>query len=1086
MSINYHTKAEKTISIQFDKSSRLKIFEEWQNEFQKILEITQFTGNVDQGKIFSFFQAFIDSLGGKDSYQHFQIIDNLIPHLLQKNFSEHNFLSAISKLRNIVVQSVTRDFFKSENPIHINLLFILDKFDDLSSFVQRNYKLHKQLLQNDQDYSFEKFTRHIPVGLFHILGPRLSGKSIPNHYLVNLCGVGAEKFLQKKFWTGIIKNKELDKLQKLLKMIYKNRKRRYSFRYSLRLRDKKYHPVLEEGFIEYDAGGSPAGISGYIIPELGNRFGKNLPAADSKEIAEIKSLSLTPELICRGDGRITFCNSQCVRLFGIDEKTLTGSDITNWVLPKNQTTPIGFPNLVEKYAGQKEFEAALRHPNRKVSGAVVKIDRLELLSGAKSYLFSFRKTAEISAASFPEKQFDDRLKFLVEIQKDLLATGNLEETLSRVLEFSLELVPVAQAGSLLTIQEEGLHFVAAKGYNLAQLQHVVLQAAEGSKGSPAEQIKLLFGDTVVQEVRDFQKNVQSVFPAPVFQKLKKVGRLDEIKSILLGLISVDEKPFAIISLDNYKEQGTFSTADRVFLELFLQQVGLLFQRLFSERTNKVPGADYQVLAENSLLATFVEQKNELKFLNQNFLKLAGSTSDELEGKSFWNLIRLEDVSKMKEVIRNAPESVATEFDFKFLPPKGKEIICRGSFSRIRWEGETALLGEFWDVTDTKSLENQLQQTQKMNTLGTLTAGIAHDFNNILGAIYPSAQMIMLDPGNPDTVLHAETIYKMAQRANQLTKQLLAFSRSDDQKFVTFNLNSLIYNSMQLIEKSIGVNTEIELDLSPNLKTVVGDQNQFVQILMNLTVNSRAAMPEGGTFRIQTKNIKANETYRKYDPAFTPGWYVCLIVEDTGQGIPPEIREKIFEPFFTTKKEGEGTGLGLSMVYGVTKKHKGIILLNSVVGQGTKFKLYFPASDTPVKKEKLRKSFKPVKGAGTILVVDDEKTLGQTTESILVHLGYQVFYANSGKEAIKIYKKHSSDIDLILLDYVMPEMNGRETFIRLKEFNPQVQVLICSGYAEQDGLQEILENGVLGVLPKPYSIETISKKLEDIFSRKLKH
>jgi CheY-like chemotaxis protein len=219
------------------------------------------------------------------------------------------------------------------------------------------------------------------------------------------------------------------------------------------------------------------------------------------------------------------------------------------------------------------------------------------------------------------------------------------------------------------------------------------------------------------------------------------------------------------------------------------------------------------------------------------------------------------------------------------------------------------------------------------------------------------------------------------------------------------------------------------------------------------------------------------SYKEIDAAFKSGWYVNLTVEDTGQGIPENIKNRIYEPFFTTKEKGKGTGLGLSLVYGVTKKHNGIILLKSAVKQGAKFEFYFPASDSIITEKKNSISVRAVKGVGTILVVDDEIDLLQTTESILTHLGYKIYGALNGKQAVQIYIQKVNEIDLVLLDYLMPEMDGKIIFQKLKEINPDVKVLICTGYAEQEGLQEVLEKGALGVIPKPYSIETIARKIK---------
>ena len=338
---------------------------------------------------------------------------------------------------------------------------------------------------------------------------------------------------------------------------------------------------------------------------------------------------------------------------------------------------------------------------------------------------------------------------------------------------------------------------------------------------------------------------------------------------------------------------------------------------------------------------------------------------------------------------------------------------------------------------------------------------------------------MMDPNHPQTRKRAEIIYKMAQRAGKLTSQLLSFTRNEKTEVTTFNLNKLIQDSISLIEKSIDVKIKLHLDLEKNLKYIEGDPNQFIQIIMNLVVNANDAMPNGGELTIQTRNVHADASYKSWDNSFQEGEYVMFSVKDTGTGIPPEIRDKIFDPFFTTKKRGKGTGLGLSMVYGITKSHNGIILVKSEEGKGTEFQLFFPASTKRVPSVVMEEAAVPNQKGGTILAIDDERDLRVILESILKYLGYRVYLAENGKQGLDLYRKHYEEIDLVLLDYILPDIDGLEIFQQLKEINPEVKVLICSGYSEQEGLQELLRNGVKGVLPKPFTIETIAKKIQEI-------
>ncbi len=694
-------------------------------------------------------------------------------------------------------------------------------------------------------------------------------------------------------------------------------------------------------------------------------------------------------------------------------------------------------------------------------------------------------SAQSPGTSEEENNFVNRLAELIKINKEISLNIDHPDICQIILDKALELIPKADAGSFLRVEADGMHYAAAKGYNLEKLKKVVLfKGGYNQYSGISSQISMLENSSYIHQIKDLRKEARQILPPSEYEILVKYGELNRIQYTLSGLIYQDNKPFGIINIDIHQPGQEFTDNDQKLFDIFIQELSILLQNRQLIQQIQESEKNYRTLFENSPVAIFIEQNEQIILANPKFCELTGFKLTELRKHSIFNFL---PEKQKKSLTKTLQRKSGKEYKFSKaeITIKGRDLqdrYCIGFFSRIHFKGNSALLGELLDITHIKSLENQLLQIQKMETVGTLTAGIAHDFNNILGAISPSAQLIMMNPHDPNTKQRAEVIFRMAERATKLTKQLLSFSRLDHQKVVPFNLNQVIQNSIPLIEKSLMKNIKLELSLDPNLKPIEGDCNRFAQIIMNLVVNARDAMPNGGKLRIVTRNIKVDESYKHLDRDFKAGWYVQLSVQDTGKGIPPEIRNKIFDPFFTTKEVGKGTGLGLSTVYGITKSHRGVILVNSEVNKGTTFELFFPASKKSVQAvAPIKNSENPQKGSGTILVIDDEEELREVYQYILKHLGYKAYVAASGKEGIKIYKSKHQEIDLVLLDYIMPEMNGNETFRELKKINPKIRAIVCSGYSEQKGLQELLQKGIEGILTKPFTLQTISKKIKEVLN-----
>jgi signal transduction histidine kinase/CheY-like chemotaxis protein len=382
-----------------------------------------------------------------------------------------------------------------------------------------------------------------------------------------------------------------------------------------------------------------------------------------------------------------------------------------------------------------------------------------------------------------------------------------------------------------------------------------------------------------------------------------------------------------------------------------------------------------------------------------------------------------------------------------------------------------------DVTEWIELENQFQQAQKMQAIGTLAGGIAHDFNNLLMGIQGNVSIILLDM-KPDHPFYGylKNIELSIENGGELTKQLLGFAKGGKYEVKTVDLNELIKTHNRIFgrtKKEAKVRGVYEKDLW----AVDVDKSQIQQVRMNLYVNAWQAMPNGGDLHIRTDNIILDENYTSPFNV-EAGRYVKISVTDTGIGIDKEIQPRIFDPFFTTKDIGKGAGLGLASVYGIIKNHRGIINVYSEEDKGSTFNIYLPASDKAVAEEP-KISETVLNGSGTILLVDDEDMILDIGAEMLEKMGYTALTARSGKKAIDVYKKNRERISLVVLDMIIPGMNGGETYDRLRKINPDIKVLLSSGYSIDGEATQILNRGCNGFIQKPFSIKQLSQKISEV-------
>lgn len=382
-------------------------------------------------------------------------------------------------------------------------------------------------------------------------------------------------------------------------------------------------------------------------------------------------------------------------------------------------------------------------------------------------------------------------------------------------------------------------------------------------------------------------------------------------------------------------------------------------------------------------------------------------------------------------------------------------------------------------------QEQLRQSQKLEGIGQLAGGIAHDFNNLLTVINGFTALAMKDLP-PDGLIRSnlEEVKKAGERASALTRQLLAFSRKQVLQPEVLNLDSVVVEMEKMLRRVIGENIDLRAVLEPQLGNVKADPGQIEQIILNLIVNARDSMPNGGKVTIETDNVYLDEEYAKHHLGAHPGHYVMLAVSDTGTGMDEKTRARIFEPFFTTKELGKGTGLGLSTIYGIVKQSGGNIWVYSEVGRGTTFKIYLPRVDEAAQEcRRISAAEESVRGTETILLVEDEDMVRKLTQQILKASGYRVLEAANGGEALQFCERHDGPIDLLLTDVIMPEMSGRELAKRLHRNQPELRVLFMSGYTDDAIVHHgVLEEGA-NFIQKPFTPEVLATKVRDALEQK---
>ncbi len=492
---------------------------------------------------------------------------------------------------------------------------------------------------------------------------------------------------------------------------------------------------------------------------------------------------------------------------------------------------------------------------------------------------------------------------------------------------------------------------------------------------------------------------------------------------------------------------------------------------------------YRTIVKNSGEAIIIVHDGRIKFCNSRALALSGYSRTEILRLPWIDLIHPDDREVvLKECNKSRQgEQPVSPYSFRIHDKQGTSKWLELNHEPIKWNGRDAVLAFISDVTERKRLESQFFQAQKMEAVGRLAGGIAHDFNNLLTVILGYTELLEKEELQKFTVTsNVRAIREAAKKASTLTQNLLAFSRKQRLEPKVIDLNELVDGMDTIFNRLLGENIEIIKKPSSELGFVHADASQLEQVILNLAVNSKDAMEEGGKFIIATENIHFSEESLKPRPEMRPGRYVMLSLSDTGSGMTEVVKSHLFEPFFTTKESGRGTGLGLATVYGIIKQSHGFIYVYSEPGRGTTFKLYFPRiGEKPVETPTRPAPTEHLSGRETVLVVEDEQQVLEIIEGMLTRKGYTVLTANSGAAAIAVSERAASSIDLLVTDVGIPGINGSKVWEVVKRSHPGIQVLFISGYPEDFVPLQDIGDGKRIFLQKPFGSDTLLRRVREI-------
>lgn len=573
----------------------------------------------------------------------------------------------------------------------------------------------------------------------------------------------------------------------------------------------------------------------------------------------------------------------------------------------------------------------------------------------------------------------------------------------------------------------------------------------------------------------FRTGRAMLIPQPEFDRLAAEGHVELVGSPSPSWLGVPLKTpsatIGVLVVQHYESPNAYDLRDLEFLDSVGGHIALAIERRRAEDALRKSESMFRLLFAHTPLPTWVFDVETLRFLQVNAAaeRLYGYTAEEFEKLSLVDIQQEANRTGFADYLKQV-EGGRHQENRKHRRKDGKTFDVEVIAHSLDYAGRRVRLVVAQDMSERHLLEEQLRQAQKMEAVGRLAGGLAHDFNNLLMVIKGHTELLLnVLPSTESVTRKVEQIDRAADRATSLTRQLLAFSRMQVLQPRVINLNTVVEDMGKLLPRLIGEDVELVLRAAHDLGTIRADASQMEQIIMNLAVNARDAMPSGGRLTIETSNADLDYVYASAHPIVRPGQYVLLAVSDTGMGMDEETQAHIFEPFFTTKEQGKGTGLGLATVYGVVKQSGGFIWVYSEVSKGTSFKVYLPRVDQQTEKAGGPKaSSEAPRGTETVLLAEDEQDVREVAREFLESGGYTVLEARNGADALQIAGRHSGPIDLLVTDMVMPGMTGQELAGRLQQRQSGLHVIYMSGYSEHAAAAAAQADSSVRLLTKPFS------------------
>jgi two-component system cell cycle sensor histidine kinase/response regulator CckA len=669
----------------------------------------------------------------------------------------------------------------------------------------------------------------------------------------------------------------------------------------------------------------------------------------------------------------------------------------------------------------------------------------------------------------------DQLITLQESSTAILSTLKLERLLELILKRLLDVAHLDRAGIFLFDEDKDslilIHAVGVEPDTFSNLKGY--QIPLGKKDNIIARVAREKRSVLVKDVGKIFLNPQN----PLLLRLKP-------KAFVLVPMTVRGRLIGIMLGDNQNDRDFVTEIDESFLTSFANQIAMTLENANLYKKLEDSERKYREIVENVNEGIWILDENgTIKFSNCYLGEMLGY--ENLVDHSVYSLVNQEGKKVLLRVLTENMGGRTAREEIVLQGKSGDPVsVLISSVPIMKDDQYNGCLAMLTDLTEKKRFESRLLQAQKLESIGTMAGGIAHDFNNILTGILGYINLLKLKIGlDSDIGRYADIIEQSSLRAADLVTKLLAFSRdSQPGRSRASAVNEIVQETLELMKSSLSENIETRFSLQEDLPLIKCDPTQVQQAILNICLNALDAMPDGGSLSVATSEVEYKEVCSRC-PDFIArlGRYVCISISDTGIGIKPEARDRIFDPFFTTKEVGKGSGLGLAMAYGIVKSSEGCIHVESGNGQGTTFELFFPVSESVTELAKESSRSQALSGSETILVVDDEEIVRDLTLEVLSAHGYNVLLAQDGLEAIHIYKAFGHNIDLVLLDMIMPRMGGKEAYEKLKEINPDIKVLFCSGHGSDHKVCEELKKSGLPYSRKPFKIYDLVRKVRQVLN-----